>query len=123
MSSSRKNETDESLIRVSVLSSHGATVARTAYWHRQDEPLTATGEAKREPGDEYDAETGRLLAASRALEILAGKLRRKANGRIRNADAIKRHRDQARKRKPGVSFKTVGPVHIAQVPEQGKARS
>lgn len=87
-------------VSVTVLSSHGATVARAVYAsvYGTGAPVSASGEAKREPGDDYDPETGRLLATSRALEILAGKLRRKANSRIRNADAIRAHRERARKR-------------------------
>jgi hypothetical protein len=87
-------------VTVSLLSSHGATVARVNYGsvYNTGIPVTAAGSAKREPADAYDPETGRLLATSRALEILAGKLRRQANGRIRHAETVRAHREQARKR-------------------------
>jgi len=87
-------------VSISVLSSHGATVAKAVYAsvYSTGIPVSASGAAKREPGDDYDRETGKLLATSRALEILAGKLRRKANSRIRNAEAIRRHRAEVKKR-------------------------
>jgi uncharacterized protein DUF1876 len=85
-------------VSISVLSSHGATVAKVTYAsvYNTGVPVSAAGNAKREPGDDYDQETGRLLATSRALEILAGKLRRQANGRVRNAETVKQHRRRAR---------------------------
>ena len=93
--------TDMHSVSISVLSSHGATVAKVSYASAYSTgiPVYAAGHAKREPGDDYDAETGRLLATSRALEILAGKLRRKANSRIRSADTIRRHRAEAREKR------------------------
>jgi len=81
-------------VSINVLASHGATVAEATYASPCTGPVSASGEAKREPGDEYDRETGRLLATARALEVLARKLRRRANGRIRNAEAIKVHRQR-----------------------------
>ena len=87
-----KNHRTEYMLRVSVLPDHGATAARVTYFADSTEVISATGSAKREPGDVYDPETGQLLAMSRALDRLAGKLRRRANGRVRNADTIKRHR-------------------------------
>lgn len=81
-------------VRVTALSSHSATVVRVAYG-----PFVAVGSAKLEPGDAYDPDTGLLLATSRALEVLAGRLRRQANGRVRNAEAIRSHRAEVAKRK------------------------
>lgn len=121
-------------VSISVLSSHGATVAKAVYAsvYNTGIPVSASGEAKREPGDEYDRETGRLLATSRALEILAGKLRREANGRIRHADAIRRHHEEMKKRDKlrelagtgpaAMAFRTVGPVHVADMPKTGKKK-
>ncbi len=110
-------------VSISVLSSHGATVAKVGYAsvYNTGIPVTAAGSAKREPSDDYDPETGRLLATSRALEILAGKLRRRANGRIRHAETVKKHRAEARNRKPRpgevtFGFKTAGPVGMATLP-------
>lgn len=88
-------------VSISVLSSHGATVARASYYggvHNPADAITTSGEAKREPGDEHDPETGRLLASARALEALAARLRKRADSRIRNADAIRRHHEEIRKR-------------------------
>jgi hypothetical protein len=115
-------------VTVTVLSSHGATVAKTAYAsvYNTGIPVSATGSAKREPGDDYDRETGRLLATSRALEILAGKLRRKANSRIRNAEAIKVHRAQVRMKRTGSGqVKSPEPQDVtwATVPAKDKKRS
>jgi hypothetical protein len=99
-------------VSITVLSSHGATVAKAVYAsvYNTGTPVSASGEAKREPGDDYDPETGQLLATSRALEILAGKLRRKANSRIRSADAIKVHRERARKRGQSRELTDIKPV-------------
>jgi hypothetical protein len=108
---------DMQAVRITMLSSHGATVARTAYLAGSTAIVT-TGSAKREPGDDYDRETGRLLATSRALEVLAARLRRKANSRIRNAEAIRQHRAQVRKRDKLRELAGVEPAA-----KQGKRRS
>jgi hypothetical protein len=117
-------------VSISVLSSHGATVAKAVYAsvYNTGIPVTASGEAKREPGDDYDRETGRLLATSRALEVLAARLRRKANSRIRHAEAIKRHREEVRKRRQEeLAPKVVSPTPVEQAAgwrttKQGKKR-
>ena len=124
-------------ISITLLAHHGATVVKVTYASPYDSslPLTAFGSAKREPGDAYDPETGKLLATSRALDELAAKLRKKANGRIRNADSIRRHREQIRSGQSGqrqprpgdvtMTFRTIGPVTMvtpapAHQPEEGK---
>lgn len=113
-------------ISIHVLSDHSATVAKTSYSniYNMTPPLHASGSAKREPGDLYDQETGRLLATSRALEALAAKLGRQARGRIRNAAAVKGHREEIRRRavsgdprkpRPGemtMQFKLAGPLSM-----------
>lgn len=118
----------ESAVRVSILADHGATVVRIVYMGfvgGRLSSISATGSAKREPGDVPDPETGRLLATARALEALAARLRKKANGRIRNAAALKGHREEITRRaadgypqapRPGevtFNFRTVGPVGLA----------
>lgn len=118
-------------VSITVLSSHGATVARVTYAsvYNTGTPVSAAAAAKREPGDKYDAETGRLLATSRALEILAGKLRKQANSRIRAAAAIKGHHEEIASRPPGgyprpprpgeMSFRAAGPVYRVSGAETG----
>jgi hypothetical protein len=90
-------------ISIHVLSDHSATVVKVTYSNIYDTslPVHATGSAKREPGDLHDPETARLLATSRALEVLAARLRRKAGSRIRSADAIRRHHKEIKARVPG----------------------
>lgn len=111
-------------VSISVLSDHAATVARVTYAsvYGTGIPVSATGSSKREPGDDYDPETGRLLATARALERLAGRLNRKAAGRIRSAAAIKGHHEEIKNRPPGgyprpprpgevtLSFRAAGPI-------------
>ena len=111
-------------ISVTVLSDHAATVARVTYYslYETGSPVSATGSAKREPGDEYDPETGRLLATARALEALARRLGKQASGRIRSAAAVKGHHEEIRRRaaegyrpppRPGevtMHFRVSGPV-------------
>lgn len=90
-------------ISIHVLSDHSATVVKVTYSNIYDTslPVHATGSAKREPGDLHDPETARLLATSRALEVLAARLHRKAGSRIRSADAIRRHHEEIKARVPG----------------------
>lgn len=111
-------------VSVTVLSDHAATVARVTYdsVDGSSASVSATGSSKREPGDDYDPETGRLLATARALEKLAGRLNRKAAGRVRNAAAIKGHHEEIRRRQAGgyprpprpgevsLSFRVAGPI-------------
>ena len=127
----RKSKEPSAKVTVTTLADYNATVARVSYAGSDVQiPLSAAGSAKREPGDDRDSRTGRLLATSRALEVLAAKLRKKANGRIRNAAAIKQHREDIRQGKSGqrreprpgdvtMSFRTVGPVTmVIPVPEK-----
>lgn len=124
-------------VSITVLVGRDATVAKAVYAsvYNTGSTVSATGTAKREPGDLPDTETGRLLATSRALQSLAGKLRKQADGRVRSAAAIKAHREYIKNRPPGgyprearpgevtMAFRTVGPVTMAQTPaEQKKAR-
>ena len=50
-------------VTITMLSSRSATVAKAVYANTYNLgiPVSANGEAKREPGDDYDAVTGRLL--------------------------------------------------------------
>ena len=76
-----------------ILSDNDATVARVLYQTGKTH-VHVTGSSKRERGDSYDRETGEALALARALEKLAAKLAKKAQGRIRHADSVRRHREQ-----------------------------
>lgn len=52
------------------------------------------GSSSREPGDKADPLIGENLAVARALSSLAKKMERRANGRMRHAEAVKAHREQ-----------------------------
>lgn len=125
-------------ISIHLLSDHRATVAKVTYANIYDTSaaVTATGAAKRAPGDIHDPETARLLATVRALESLAGQLRRQASGRIRSADAIRRHHEQIKARnllRPGprspqpgevtLAFRAVGPLGMSMTPGTGAVTS
>lgn len=66
---------------VTVMGTADATVAELTY-----PGLTATGTAKRMPGDKPDARTGELLATARAYASMARKLERLARGRMSDAE-------------------------------------
>ena len=95
-----------------------ATVAKAVYLSARgpdDEVviITARGSARRERGDKPDPETGELLATARALESLAAKLKRKARGRIRNAEFLKgapERKAAALAARPQFHFRAVGPI-------------
>lgn len=63
------------------------------------EGLEVTAFSKRERGDTFDAALGEQLAVARALRKMADKLERKANGRMRMLDSIRRHKAEIRARK------------------------
>ena len=80
-------------VRIQLLSSNGATVAKAVLSnsaHPYNPLLEVTRDSKREPGDAYDAETGVLLAASRALHAVAAKMEKHAASLIREAENGKR---------------------------------
>lgn len=65
-------------------------------------PTTRSGSAARQPGDKADEMVGDNLAVARALRSLAAKLERQANGKMRNNESNKAHREQIRAAKAGV---------------------
>ena len=80
------------VINLEILGDGTNTVARARYWGKGIDPIEGAGSAHRDRSDKPDAETGELLATAQALEVLAARLRRRANGRIKHADEIKRHK-------------------------------
>jgi hypothetical protein len=91
-----------------VMADSDAVVATVSYSYRggrSEFPLayTMTGSSKRERGDACDAEVGELLAVSRALAKLAARLEKRAQGRMRQLAAIKRHKAEIRARKAASS--------------------
>jgi hypothetical protein len=94
------------LASANVMADNDATVAHVGYngsfsdktgWHDLD--FTATGSSKRERGDAYNREIGELLAVARGYEKLAARMKRRANGLIRQQDAINKHHQQIRERR------------------------
>jgi len=88
-------------VTVTVAQDKDATVASLHYQPRYFAtypvlPLDfyATGSARRERGDKFDAETGELLATARALQALGRQLEKKASSRIRSANSIREHHEQ-----------------------------
>lgn len=57
------------------------------------------GESRRDPEDKFNPEIGEKLATARALESAARRLRKEADGAVRNADSIKSHRQKLREKK------------------------
>lgn len=84
---------------VEILQDSAATVVRVSYAIPGGVDLSATGSARRERGDANDPVTGELLAAARAYATLAARLEKMGSSRVRNADAIRRHREQIRARR------------------------
>ncbi len=85
---------------VEILHDNDATVVRVSYSIPDGGiDLSATGSAKRERGDADDPVTGELLAAARAYRALAARLEKRGNSRVRNAEAIRRHRAQVKARR------------------------
>ena len=87
------------VVRLQLLSDGTHTVARTTAYTTGGPLASGKGSAHRDRGDKNDEETGELLATARALESLAAGLRRRARGRIRNAETIKAHRELAAQRR------------------------
>lgn len=81
--------------RIAVLTDGNATVAVAEMGGIQ-----VAGSAKRDPCDRNDRDVGADLATARALRKLAGRLERRANGAVKQADYVRadrqrRQRDQA----------------------------
>jgi hypothetical protein len=84
-------------VAIDVLQDKDATVASVIYSPVRNGyagiPVRATGSARRERGDKFDAETGELLATARALQVLGRQLEKKASSRIRSANSIREHHE------------------------------
>jgi hypothetical protein len=74
-------------LTLSTMSDRNATVASLAWSQNPADRRIFTGSAKREPGDAYDPETGRMLATARALRKLAAHLELTARYRVVKAEA------------------------------------
>lgn len=89
---------DTYLIHVAVMSDGNRTVAEAVLVQEEGkgwedrEVVTGRGSAAREPGDKQDGYVGSALAVSRALDSLGRRLRRRAGGRMRHVEDIRRHR-------------------------------
>jgi hypothetical protein len=58
-----------------------------------DQEISATGSSKRDPVDKFDIEVGRNLAVGRAFEKLSKKLIRRANGKTRHNDEVRKAKE------------------------------
>lgn len=88
------------VINLEILSDGTNTVTRTRYWGKGIDPIEGAGSAHRDRADKPDTETGELLATAAALEALAARLRKRANGRVKHADEIKRHKAEIASKPP-----------------------
>ena len=70
-------------------------------WRDDFDFVTVKGDARRNPMDRHNPEIGVLLAQARAYEKLARKIRRQAEGMVRNAEHVRMARQtrQAIKKK------------------------
>jgi hypothetical protein len=77
-------------VRVRVVQGHRATIAYATYeggeWPFTYHMVEATGEAIRHPQDKHNPDVAEQLAVGRAVEALARKLLKRANGMVKCAD-------------------------------------
>ena len=92
---------------VEVHRGHRATIATAVYRTRGGDRISATGETVRHPDDREDPDVAEQLAVGRALEALARKL-------LRRADGLVRHHEHNRTEKA-----EAGPVRCIALTAQG----
>lgn len=74
------------------------TLAQVSYAGTDDNSIQVSGSARREPGDASVPSIGEALATARALEKLAAKLRKKAQGEMNTAAYHRKQREKKRAR-------------------------
>jgi len=82
------NEIHEPQLNVNVIMDRNVSAVWVNYEDVEHfEVIGAVGSAKRHPGDTYDSTIALELATSRALRALSGKLLKRANRKVAEADA------------------------------------
>jgi hypothetical protein len=73
-------------VSLDTVKGHRATIVRAGVVLAGGTLIEATGEAVRDPADRHDDEVAIKLAAGRALETLARRVLKQANGKVKSLD-------------------------------------
>ena len=78
----------------SIVEDKDVIIVKAVYYdHDLDQVISTSASSKRDPVDKFDIEVGRNLAVGRAFEKLGKKLIRRANGKTRHNDEVRKAKE------------------------------